>query len=264
MSMSCTPNTKRRTLLALSLGPWLLPLAPALAQGQAHAAGLSLLEAYTEEWAPYNFSDRDSLRGIATDTLRAVCQEASLACRIQSVPWARAYRNAQTRPNTLVFSTARLPEREPDFHWIGPLLPRVTWVYGRRGAERLGEARQLAGLRYAVVRGEAASRDLLAAGVPATALSEQASNASALRMLLSGLADAVVDTEVGMAWNLRQLQSDPGLVQPLWKLTDQGAYYFALNRQSEPGLAERLQAALERLRKRGVTEDIRRSYLNPP
>lgn len=263
--MSCPPNTQRRALLALSLGPWLPPLAaPALAQGPAHAASLSLLDAYTEEWAPYNFSDRESLRGIATDTLRAVCQEAGLACRIQSVPWARAYRNAQITPNTLVYSTARLPEREPDFHWIGPLLPRVTWVYGRRGAERLGDPRQLSGLRYAVVRGEAASRDLLAAGVPTTALSEQASNASALRTLLAGLVDAVVDTEVGMAWNLRQLQADPAAVQPLWKLSDQGAYYFALNRQSEPGLAERLQAALERLRKRGVTEDIRRSYLNPP
>lgn len=260
--MSPVPSPRRRALLALGLGP-LVPGRVLPAEGSGAPPAL-LLSAYTEEWPPYNFSERESLRGIATDTLRALCHEAGLACRIQSVPWARAYRNAQHTPNTLVYSTARLPEREQEFHWIGPIAPRVTWVYGRRGAERLVEARQLAGLRYAVVRGEAASRDLLAGGVPAGALSEQASNASALRMLLSGLVEAVVDTEVGMAWNLHQLQADPALVQPLWKLSDQGAYYFALNRQSEPGLAERLQSALERLRKKGVTEDIRRSYLNPP
>ncbi|QPF74533.1 transporter substrate-binding domain-containing protein [Roseateles sp. DAIF2] len=248
--------------------PWLkrlLPLLPALCLAGAAAAGepAPTLQACTEEWPPYNYTERGQLRGIATDTLRQLCSEAGVNCQIQSMPWARAYRTALSQANTLLYLTARRPDRESDFHWIGPLLPRSTWVYGRRGAEKLQERRQLAGLRFAVVRGEAAAQDLLAAGVPPGALLEQASNASALRMLLGGLVDAVVDTEIGMAWNLRQQQADAAEVQPLLRLSEEGAYYYALSKQSDPALATRLQAALERLRKKGVTEDIRRAYLSP-
>jgi polar amino acid transport system substrate-binding protein len=252
----CRMNMVRR-FLALTglLGPWLMTGAQAQPQ---------VLQAFTEEWAPYNYTEGDKLRGIATDTLRALCAETGLRCVMESVPWARAYRSAQMHPNVMVFTTARVAEREQEFLWVGPLLPRVTWVYGRRGAKRLHDAQQLAQLRYAVVRGEAAAKDLQAAGVPASALLEQSNNTSALRSLLAGHAEALVDTEVGMAWNMRQLGADMSEVQPLWRLSDRGAYYFALNKQSDPGLAEKLQAALDKLRRQGTLDEIRRSYLHAP
>lgn len=111
-----------RTLSALAVAASLL--AP------ARAADLT---AYTVDWAPYNYSEQGAIKGFSTDMLRAMCQSAKIDCDIRMVPWARAYKTVQTTPNTLVFTTARKPSREGEFLWVGPIVPRSTWVYGRAG-----------------------------------------------------------------------------------------------------------------------------------
>ncbi len=239
-----------------------LLLAAALPASAGDASRSLTLEAFTEEWPPYNYSEQGQLKGIASDVLRASCKEAAIDCRLASVPWARAYQTALRQPNTLVYTTARRPDREHDFVWIGPLLSRSTWIYGLAAKHPQALERQaIGGLRFAVVRGEAAAQDLLTAGVPAAALVPEASNASVWRMLMAGHVDAVVDTEVGMAWNLRLLGADAARVRALMPLSGEGAYYFALNKQSDPLIAERLQAALDKLRRSGALDEIKRRYL---
>jgi len=70
----------------------------------------------------------------------------------------------------------------------------------------------------------------------------------------------MVDTEVGMAWNLRAAGLEPGAVTRRLKLSDEGSYYFALNLKSDPALARALQLALDRLRHDGKLEAIVRQY----
>jgi len=237
-----------------------------LASPLAQAQPLPELQACTEEWPPYNYSEQKKnngeLKGIATDVLRAACHEAGLQCRLESVPWARAYASALARPNTLVYTTARKPEREHQFIWIGPLLPRSTWVFVRPDAlKQHGESRELKNYRYGVVRGEAAAQDLIAAGVPASALVADSSNAAVLKLLQGGWVDAMVDTEIGMAWAQRNTGGPE--VSRLAKLSDEGGYYFALNPGSDPRIAEKLGAALEQLRKAGSIDEIVRRYTQP-
>lgn len=236
-----------------------------LASPLALAQPLPELQAYTEEWPPYNYSEQKNngeLKGIATELLRAACHEAGLQCKIESVPWARAYAWAQTKPNTLVYTTARKPEREQQFIWIGPLLPRSTWVFVRSDAlKQHGESHELKAYRYGVVRGEAAAQDLAAAGVPASAMVADSSNAAVLKLLQGGWVDAMVETEIGMAWAQRNASGIE--LTRLAKLSDEGAYYFALNPRSDPALADRLSAALEALRKAGSIDDIVRRYTQP-
>ncbi|MBV8125401.1 MAG: transporter substrate-binding domain-containing protein [Burkholderiaceae bacterium] len=233
----------------------------AAVSGTRPSAALPALTAYTEEWPPYNYLAHGQVTGISTEVLKAVCVEAGVVCGFELVPWVRAYKSAQHTANTLVYTTARRADREHDFIWIGPVLPRSTWVFLRddlAAADRRN--RDLSGLRFAVVRGEAAEADLLAAGVAEKNLAVEASNDSALRMVLHGYADAVVDTELGMRWNLKQMHVAPERLVPLFKLSEEGAYYFALNKQSDPRLAEQLQAALERLRKAGLIDKLSREF----
>jgi len=228
------------------------------------AAGADL-DAYTEDWAPYNFEENGKIRGISTDILRAACAKAKLECSIALVPWARAYKTAQTQYQALAFTTARKPDREHEFLWVGPILPRTTWVYqsaaGKTPAKNFGD---LASLRIGVVRGEASQKDLLAAGVPASALVEQATNADVLRMLRSGAVDAMVDTEVGMRWNLKAAGANPAVVRQTLKLTDEGGYYFAINPATPTTTVKKLQDAVESLRNSGQITKITRNYLGAP
>lgn len=220
------------------------------------------LAAYTEEWPPYNYAEGKEVKGISTDILRAACEIAKLQCTFQVVPWARAYKTASHVPNTVVYTTARKPSREKEFLWVGPILPRTTWVYGKTTqAPFIRDFKDLAQIRVGVVREEAAQQDLEAVGVPVSAFSVQSSNADVLRMLTNGSVDVMVDTEVGMAWNMRNAGIAPSTVSKLMKLTDDGAYYFALNLNSDPALVKDLQAAIDKLRHDGKIDAIQRQYI---
>lgn len=232
--------------------------------GLALSAQASDLNAYTEDWAPYNYEENGQVRGISTDILRAACSAAKLDCSIALVPWARAYKAASTEPKALAYTTARKPSREHEFAWVGPILPRSTWVYTREDGTTLPtNAADLAKLRIGIVRGEAAEQDLLAAGVPAAALVAQPTNVDVLRMLLAGAVDAMVDTEVGMQWNLKNQGLTARSVQQAFKLTDEGAYYYALNLGTPAQTVGKLQAALDKLRASGQIQRITRRYLSP-
>jgi polar amino acid transport system substrate-binding protein len=225
------------------------------------AANAVEITAYTEDWPPYNYAEETNIRGISTDILRATCELAKVTCDIHLVPWARAYQTVLEKPDTLVYTTARKPSRAKDFLWVGPILPRTTWVYGRSGeSSAIKDFKDLAKLRVGVVREEAARQDLEAAGVPASAFVVQSSNADVLRMLNTKLVDAMVDTEIGMAWNLRSAGTPAKTVTKLMKLTDDGAYYFALNLKSDPGIAIDMQAAFDKLKRDGKVDAIIRNY----
>jgi polar amino acid transport system substrate-binding protein len=220
------------------------------------------LTAYTEQWPPYNYAEGDKVKGISTDILRAACEVAKLSCSFQIVPWARAHKIASKTPNTVLYTTARKPSREKEFLWVGPILPRTTWVYGKAGHPKdILSFADLANCRVGVVREEAAQQDLEAVGVPTDAFTVQSSNADVLRMLLSGSVDAMVDTELGMAWNLRQAAKEPTVVKKLMKLSDDGAYYFALNLKSDAAAVTALQAAIDKLKHEGKLDALVRQYI---
>lgn len=219
------------------------------------------LTAYTEEWPPYNFEQDGKVRGIAADLLRAACVRAGLTCAIEMVPWARAYHLARHEPNTIVYTTARKPEREDEFVWIGPIMNRITWLYGHPGSEKkVRELKDLTTTRVGIVRGEASQRDLEAAGVPANSLVFEADNASVLRQFARHTIDVMVDTEAGMAWNLRSAGLPAATVTRLMKLSEEGAYYFAANVKSDPERMRRLQHAIDALRREGKLDAIAREY----
>jgi polar amino acid transport system substrate-binding protein len=219
------------------------------------------LTAYTEEWPPYSYAQGGEITGVSTDILREACALAKLECAFHLVPWARAYKTAKMTPNTVVYTTARKTAREKEFLWVGPLLPRTTWVYVRGGlAAKIGDFQSLAHHRVGVVRDEAAQADLVAAGIPLSAITPQSSNAEVLRMLGSDLVDAMVDTEIGMAWNLQSALLSPSTVVRKMKLTDEGAYYFALNLETDPAMVRGLQTAVDKLRRSGRIDAIVRQY----
>lgn len=238
----------------------------------AIAAGLSLalgaaaadLRAYTGDWAPYNFEENGKVRGISTEVLQSACKLAQLDCSIESVPWARGYKIATTEPSTLVYTTARKPSREKEFVWVGPILPRTTWIYVRSDPSIVTKSPiDIAKLTIGIVRGEASETDLLAAGLPESGLSRQVNNADVIKLLRLAAIDGMVDTEVGMLWNLKTNSLPPHSVRQAYKLSDEGAYYFALNLETPPETVKKLQAAVDKLRASGQIDRIMRSYTGP-
>ena len=219
------------------------------------------LTAYTEEWPPYNYSVDSELKGISTEVLRAACDLAKLQCEFRMVPWARAYKAVTNTRNTIIYSTARNPTREKQFLWVGPILPRNAWAYGKAGMNTdIHRFMDLANTRIGVVREDAAQNDLLAVGVPSSSFLVVNSHLDALRLMMLDKINLVVNTEIGMNWNLQIAGIAPEAVTKVMKVYD-GDLYFALNLKSDSVMVAKLQDSIDKLRREGKIDSIVLQYM---
>ncbi|NQY93223.1 MAG: transporter substrate-binding domain-containing protein, partial [Campylobacteraceae bacterium] len=83
----------------------------------------------TEEFPPYNYQVDGKMKGISSEIVLAVLKEINVTAKIVSYHWSRAYVLASTKKNHLIYSIARIPEREELFHWIGTIAPYSTSFY---------------------------------------------------------------------------------------------------------------------------------------
>jgi polar amino acid transport system substrate-binding protein len=82
----------------------------------------------SDENAPFAYTSSAGLVvGISTEMALEATRRAGVPASIDLYPWARAYFRAQTVADTCVYPVARLPEREAQFQWVGPL-NKNRWV----------------------------------------------------------------------------------------------------------------------------------------
>jgi polar amino acid transport system substrate-binding protein len=220
------------------------------------------LDAYAEEFPPYNFLRKGEPAGIATDLLRRACAESGLTCKIHIVPWARAYHIALTEKNSLAFSTTRIPERESAFIWLGPILPRATFLYTLSAtpfsADRL---KGKDGFVIGTVYNDVSITDLRRLGVPESVMENSPTLEDALRKLMGGRVAAVVDTEIGIRWFLKTHGYAENEVKAVMPVFQAGDYYYALNLGSDPGLARKLREGLAAVLAAHALPEILDEYL---
>ncbi|MGZ3181429.1 MAG: substrate-binding periplasmic protein [Telluria sp.] len=87
------------------------------------------LTVMTEDYRPFNYPGADGKpTGIMVDVVTQLLRDAGTpSFHIRFVPWARAMAEVKAKPNQCAFSIARLPARETQFRWIGPLAVN-EWV----------------------------------------------------------------------------------------------------------------------------------------
>ncbi|MFT5164760.1 MAG: polar amino acid transport system substrate-binding protein [Alteromonadaceae bacterium] len=92
-----------------------------------NAANLTLkhpLRVVTEELPPYNYRTIDgSVAGTSTQVVEALLQALKMKTKIELLPWPRAYKDATTLPNVLIYSITRTADREDNFHWLSEIVP---------------------------------------------------------------------------------------------------------------------------------------------
>ncbi len=101
----------------------------------AGGALASEVHLYTEEYAPFNWTDPASGKvvGIATDIVKTLFERSGVAASgADLVPWARGYSNTLATPNSCLFATARIAEREQLFSWVGPIGHNEVVMIARR------------------------------------------------------------------------------------------------------------------------------------
>ena len=218
----------------------------------------------TENFPPYNMAEGgsnyakdESISGIAVELVREMFKRAevdySLTLRF---PWERIYKTALEKPGYGVFCTARLPERENDFKWVGPLGPD-DWVMLARADSTisLSSLEDAKAFRVGAYKGDAISEHLNKQGVePISSLRDQENP----QKLMKGDIDLWATGDPAGRYLAKQ-QGISGLKNVL--RFDSAQLYLALNKATPDALVEKLQAALDSMRADGFAAAVEKRYL---
>jgi polar amino acid transport system substrate-binding protein len=218
----------------------------------------------TENFPPYNmasngknFAREDNLHGIAVEIIREMFKRAGIDYSMTlRFPWERIYKLALEKPGYGVFVTARLPEREALFKWVGPIGPDDWVLLGRSDStitlDSLEDARQYSVGAY---KGDAIADYLQQQGLqPVTALRDQLN----AKKLMAGQIDLWATGDPAGRYLAKQAGVS-GLKTIL--RFDSAELYLALNKEVPDEVVQKLQAELDQMRGEGFVNDILGSYL---
>ena len=234
----------------------LLLFAPVL-----QAADVLLL---SEENPPLNFTRAGQPSGFSVELVRLLAAQAGDRAEIRMEPWTRGYSRAQREAGVGLFSTARTPERESLFQWVGPLMQARTCFYSRRvdnlRVDSLEDARRLR--RLALPRQWYSTDYLLAQGFDN--LFTVASQDKMMHMFALGRGDLIVasDIAVPQLLGLHNLRMEDVQQQHCFMEHES---YLAFSPQTDAALVARWQQALHTLYRDGrFQHNYRRWFADRP
>ncbi|RDB42499.1 ABC transporter substrate-binding protein [Halomonas sp. DQ26W] len=205
-------------------------------------ANLPVLTFITEEYPPYNYlTDDGDIDGESTRLLRAALEKSGLSARFRLLPWARAFAEAQLRDNHCVYSTARTPERESHFTWIGPLGANEWAAYSLAdSATQAGSLDELESLQVGSFREDAAGQFVERQGISIV-------KASAERENIARLKAGLIDVWVSNVETATYLASEAEVELRQLFIFHAAQLYLACHPSVPENYATRLQSAIDRL-----------------
>ncbi len=169
---------------------WLLSVVMLAKCALAAAATLSL---YTEEWPPVTYLRDGKAAGMAVEVVQALQKRLGDTTRVEVLPWARAYSYLLTRPNVMLFTVGRTPEREKLMTLVGPVAMSNIDLLARSGEaarfQRMGSGMldvPVTAYRSSIFRTTAANKGF-------ATIVESVDSEQSARMLMAGRVDLWVE-----------------------------------------------------------------------
>ncbi len=229
--------------------------------------GLGTYTYLTEEFPPLNYKEDDELKGVAVDLLDAVFTRLNVGLTradIRLVPWPEAYQAGLTNTTTVVFSMARVPEREELFRWAGPFVKGDIVLFGPRSRNiTIATAADLKNYRIGAIANTSSIPLLLAQGVDEEQLVLGESATALIEQLERGELDLWSTGELSGRYLIKKHATHPDDFESVYTLHT-NEYYYAFSRDTPDTLITAFQQALEDIRlekdAQGVSEYERILY----
>lgn len=192
--------------------------------------------------------------GFAVDLMRAVMREAGVPeddISITVLPWARAVSGVQHTPGTALLCLALLPERLDEYKWVGPVDYMAVGLFAADPAQvPLKRQADIYRYRIGVVRQTALLNSLRNSypGIEKN-FEEVRSITAQLRMLKERRVDLIAQSILGIRLSMERLAM-PVEDYPLVGRLEPLKMYFGFNNSFSDTFIARLQAGLDRLKKR--------------
>lgn len=203
---------------------------------------------YTEQLPPYNYMENGTLKGISVDLLEEITEEmGEKAAReeVRLAPWTEGYQAALTQNNTVLFSTARTPEREQSFKWAGPFYSDRYVLFARpdRGIT-IENPEDLKEYRIGVIADDATIQQLLDMGVNRSQIVPQNNVSGNIAGLENGDIDLWACPEGAGRYFTEQATGNYYSYTVVYQLETQDLYY-AFSKDVPDSVVESFQQALD-------------------
>jgi polar amino acid transport system substrate-binding protein len=208
----------------------------------------------TENFPPFQVQETGTpLRGFAVELVSAMIIKAEIDAEIQVYPWARAYRLAQVRPNTFIFSIARSKEREGLFKWVGDYFTVRDGMFALTSRSdivlnSINDARKYV---TAVPRGDNAAVDLERLGFTDKHLNYVTCQTQCIKMLQAGRVDLNMNNNLGFFTVTEKLGFDRSQFKVALVLSEK-YLGIAASRNTSDALVEKMRDALEEVQRDGT------------
>jgi polar amino acid transport system substrate-binding protein len=206
---------------------------------------------YTEQLPPYNYMENGTLKGLSVDLLEEITEKMGKKVtreEVRLVPWTEGYQAALTQNNTVLFSTARTPEREQSFKWAGPFYSDryVLFALPDRGIT-IESPEDLNEYRIGVIADDATTQQLLDIGVNRSQIVSQNNVSANIAGLENGDIDLWACPEGAGRYFAEQATGNYYSYMVVYQLETQDLYY-AFSKDVPDSVVQSFQQSLEALK----------------
>lgn len=205
------------------------------------------LRVIAEDFPPYNYVDESgAVVGQSTEIVRSIMSKLGENISIEVMPWDQAYQLVQKEPGIALYSTARTPDRENMFLWVGPMMSYEKYLYARKGSgikiNSLADVRDVKAI--AGVKNEGGSQLLVDQGA---VFIYAATGYEALKKLVDGSADLWLGPKADLSVTAKKAGVNLDDIEPVF-LVHKYDFYIVFNKNTPPAIVQQWQQALDSLK----------------
>lgn len=236
----------------------LITLLLALPTNISHGQDISIV---TEDFPPYNYMLNGKVTGLSTEVVQAVIKQANLKGVIKLYPWARSYRMAIYKKNHLIYSIARIPEREHLFHWVGVISPYRTSFFKLKERSDIKVSSLDQAKIYRIGSSTSDVNTIYLEKNGFKNLQKVTDDVQNIKKLKLGRVDMIVYEENSFIYQVKKLGLKPSLFEQIYRLEElTDNLYMALSKTSDLTLLSKLKADLEAIKQSGIYKNIHQAY----
>ena len=213
----------------------------------------------TEQFPPYNYQEDGKLQGVSVDLLEKAWERMGVNLNrsiIQLLPWKEGYQKTLDKTNVVLFSTARLPQREQLFKWAGPIGPIRNVLLAKKDKNiSITAPEDLEKYRIGAINDDSAVQMLLDKGVKKEDLVLETTSSPIIEMLQNGSIDAWAYGDAAGIWLIQETGANSSDFKVAYEF-GQTDYYYAFNKETPDSLVQSFQQALDNVKNNTGEDEI--------
>jgi polar amino acid transport system substrate-binding protein len=200
---------------------------------------------------PYNYMAKDgNVMGVSTLFLETIMRKNGTpidTSKIHVTSWSRAYEEVLSKKSAILYSAARIQEREDKFKWVGPIDKMQIGLMAKKSKHiQINSVSDLYQYKIGTMHRTTADQLVLDTGVKEENLDRFSHVRSQLKKLSFDRVDMVAFSYQAMKYLIKELGLNPDEYELVY-LLEEVELYYAFSKDFDDAFIQRLNAIVKEL-----------------